>query len=126
MHSVFEYIDRHLDQELDLKALASVAHFSSFHFHRVFFSWTGETLGDYLRRRRLEIAATRLAGQPNCLFSTSPALWDSVRPKRSPGHSKSDSAVPRRYGGPPLRNSAILVRNSAVQIRELGRLVPTM
>jgi AraC family transcriptional regulator len=64
MHRVLEYIDRHLDQELDLKALAGVAHFSSFHFHRVFFSWTGETLGGYLRRRRLEIAAARLAGQP--------------------------------------------------------------
>lgn len=64
MHRVVEHIDRHLDQELDLRALARVAHFSAFHFHRVFFSWTGETLGDYLRRRRLEIAAIRLAGQP--------------------------------------------------------------
>jgi AraC family transcriptional regulator len=64
MHRVLEHIDRHLDQELDLRALARVAHFSAFHFHRVFFSWTGETLGDYLRRRRLEIAASRLAGQP--------------------------------------------------------------
>ena len=64
MHRVLEFIDRHLDQELDLRTLASVAHFSSFHFHRVFFSWTGETVGDYLRRRRLEIAAARLAGQP--------------------------------------------------------------
>ena len=64
MHRVLEYIDRHLDQELDLKVLASVANFSPFHFHRVFASWTGETLGDYLRRRRLEIAAARLAGQP--------------------------------------------------------------
>jgi AraC family transcriptional regulator len=64
MHRVLDYIDRHLDQELDLIALARVAHFSSFHFHRVFFSWSGETLGDYLRRRRVETAATRLAGQP--------------------------------------------------------------
>lgn len=64
MHRVLEHIDRHLDQELDLRALARVAHFSAFHFHRVFLSWTGETLGDYLRRRRLEIAAIRLAGQP--------------------------------------------------------------
>src|ERR1700677_2061732 len=70
MHRVLEYIDRHLDQELDLRALARVAHFSSFHFHRVFLSWTGETLGDYLRRRRLEVAATRLAGQPQfAIFS---------------------------------------------------------
>jgi AraC family transcriptional regulator len=44
--------------------LARVAHFSAFHFHRVFLSWTGETLGDYLRRRRLEVAAIRLVGQP--------------------------------------------------------------
>jgi AraC family transcriptional regulator len=64
MHRVLEHIDRHLDQELNLRALARVAHFSAFHFHRIFFSWTGETLGDYLRRRRLEMAAMRLAGQP--------------------------------------------------------------
>lgn len=64
MHRVLEHIDRHLDQELDLRVLARVAHFSACHFHRVFSSWTGETLGDYRRRRRLEIAASRLAGQP--------------------------------------------------------------
>jgi AraC family transcriptional regulator len=65
MHRVLEHIDNHLDQKLDLRALARVAHFSAFHFHRVFATWTGETLGDYLRRRRLEIAAIRLAGQPD-------------------------------------------------------------
>ncbi len=64
MHRVLEHIDRRLDQALELRALARVAHFSAFHFHRVFFAWTGETLGAYLRRRRLEIAAGRLAGQP--------------------------------------------------------------
>jgi AraC family transcriptional regulator len=70
MHRVLEHIDRHLDQELDLRALARVAHFSAFHFHRLFFSWTGETMGDYLRRRRLEIAAIRLAGQPKLSILT--------------------------------------------------------
>jgi AraC family transcriptional regulator len=64
MHRVLEHIDRHLDQELELRTMARVAHFSAFHFHRVFFAWTGETLGAYLRRRRVEIAASRLAGQP--------------------------------------------------------------
>ena len=48
MHRVLEYIDKHLDQELDLKALARVAHFSSFHFHRIFAAHVGETLGNYL------------------------------------------------------------------------------
>ncbi len=64
MHRVLEHIDRHLDESLDLKALAEVAHFSPYHFHRLFSAWMGETLGDYMRRRRLEVAAMRLAAQP--------------------------------------------------------------
>jgi AraC family transcriptional regulator len=64
MHRVLEYIDRHLDEQLELDTLAKVANFSSFHFHRLFTAWFGETLGDYVRRRRLEIAALRLVAQP--------------------------------------------------------------
>ena len=64
MHRVLEHIDQYLDQTLDLNALAGVAHFSPYHFHRLFSAWMGETLGDYLRRRRLEVAAMRLAAQP--------------------------------------------------------------
>src|SRR6266851_1333326 len=51
---VLEYIDRRLDEQLELDALAKVANFSPFHFHRLFTAWFGETLGDYMRRRRLE------------------------------------------------------------------------
>jgi len=36
MHRVLEYIDRRLDEELELDTLAKVANFSSFHFHRLF------------------------------------------------------------------------------------------
>ena len=50
MHRVLAHIDAHLDEPLDLSSLAGVAHFSPFHFHRLFAAWTGETLGDYLRR----------------------------------------------------------------------------
>ena len=64
MHRVLEYVDRHLDEQLELDTLAKVADFSSFHFHRLFAAWFGETLGDYVRRRRLEVAALRLVAQP--------------------------------------------------------------
>ncbi|WP_371324449.1 AraC family transcriptional regulator [Dechloromonas sp. ZY10] len=63
MNRVLDQIDAHLDAPLEVAQLAEVAHFSPFHFHRVFTAWMGETLGDYLRRRRLEVAAARLAGQ---------------------------------------------------------------
>ncbi|GHD65376.1 AraC family transcriptional regulator [Jeongeupia chitinilytica] len=65
MNRVLDHIDRHLDQSLELAQLADVAHFSPFHFHRVFQAWMGETLGDYLRRRRLEAAAATLAIHPD-------------------------------------------------------------
>jgi AraC family transcriptional regulator len=64
MHRVIQYVDQHLDQFLDLETLAEVAHFSPFHFHRLFSAWMGEALGAYLRRRRCEVAATRLLAQP--------------------------------------------------------------
>lgn len=64
IHRVIAHIDRHLDESLDLDALAAVANFSSFHFHRLFLAWTGETLGDYLRRRRVESGALRMLAQP--------------------------------------------------------------
>jgi AraC family transcriptional regulator len=64
MNKVLDHIDACLDGELDLPTLADVAHFSPFHFHRLFMAWMGETLGDYLRRRRLETAAVRLAAIP--------------------------------------------------------------
>ena len=64
MHRVLEHIDEHLDAPLELAALARLANFSPFHFHRLFAAWMGETLGDYLRRRRLEVAALRMLAQP--------------------------------------------------------------
>lgn len=64
VHRVLAHIDAHLDRPLPLRELAAVAHFSVFHFHLLFAAWTGETVGDYLRRRRVETAAMRLAAQP--------------------------------------------------------------
>ena len=65
LNRVFEYIDAHLDEQIDLEAVARVANFSPFHFHRVFAAWMGETPGDYLRGRRLDRAADRLATDPD-------------------------------------------------------------
>lgn len=64
MNRVLDHIDAHLDAPLELAALAELAHFSPFHFHRLFAAWTGETLGAYLQRRRLEAAAQGLTLHP--------------------------------------------------------------
>lgn len=64
VHLALTHIDAHLDQPLDLASVAGVARFSAFHFHRLFSTWMGETFGDYLTRRRVEIAAGRLVANP--------------------------------------------------------------
>jgi len=54
------YIQRHLDDHLQPGALASAAAFSRFHFHRIFRGLVGESLGEHIRRLRLERAARSL------------------------------------------------------------------
>jgi AraC family transcriptional regulator len=60
MLRVLVHIQQHLDDALALEELAAVACFSPFHFHRVFTGMIGEPVKEYVRRLRLERAATRL------------------------------------------------------------------
>jgi AraC family transcriptional regulator len=60
LRRVLQYIEEHLDQQIDLEAVAEVAHFSPFHFHRIFAAWIGDTPADYVRSRRLDRAAEQL------------------------------------------------------------------
>ena len=53
MYRVTLYIEQHYNQELSLGALAKVAGFSKYHFHRVFKTIVGESLGSHIRRVRL-------------------------------------------------------------------------
>ncbi len=46
------YIQHHLNEELSLEKLSAIANFSSFHFHRLFMAYTGESLQSYIRRLR--------------------------------------------------------------------------
>ncbi len=52
-----EYINLHLDEELELVDIAAVANFSPYHFHRIFKAFRGEPLGSYVSRLRVETAA---------------------------------------------------------------------
>ncbi len=60
MLRVLVHIQNHLDDALCLEELASVAHFSPYHFHRIFRGLVGESVQGHIRRLRLERAAHRL------------------------------------------------------------------
>jgi AraC family transcriptional regulator len=64
INRVIDYIEANIGGELSLKELAEVAHFSPFHFHRIFGAMVGETLNSFIQRIRLEKAAMKLAADP--------------------------------------------------------------
>jgi AraC family transcriptional regulator len=59
-----DHISNHLGENLTLDELAGVAAFSPYHFHRLFTAFTGEPLGAFIRRVRLERAAFELTAYP--------------------------------------------------------------
>lgn len=65
VNRVIDYIADHLDEDLQLASLAAVAHFSPFHFHRIFHALVGETLNQFVKRLRVEKAAIQLVYNPN-------------------------------------------------------------
>ncbi len=65
VNAAMDYVETHLGDELTVERLARVAHFSPFHFHRIFSAVTGETIGAFVGRVRLERAATLLSARPD-------------------------------------------------------------
>ncbi len=54
------YISRNIVRELSLEEISEVAAFSKFHFHRIFKAVVGETVAEFTRRLRIEMAANHL------------------------------------------------------------------
>lgn len=64
INKTLEFIEQHIDQPLQLDDIAKSSHFSPFHFHRIFHGLVGETVNDYVSRKRMEKATSRLAYKP--------------------------------------------------------------
>ena len=57
VNRVIDHVRDHLGEDLSLAALARLAAFSPFHFHRVFRAVTGEPVFGFIQRLRIERAA---------------------------------------------------------------------
>ena len=93
---VVDYLAEHLDEALDLETLARVAHFSPYHFHRIYRALLGETVNDTVRRLRLHRSAIDLLDRDLGIERTA----------RRAGYA-SQAAFTRafraEYGEPPAR-----------------------
>lgn len=65
VNKAMDYIEGNLDKTLRLDDVALEAGFSKYHFHRMFQSFVGETLFDFIQRLRLEKSAALLLSLPD-------------------------------------------------------------
>jgi AraC family transcriptional regulator len=138
---VLVHIQQHMDDPLRLDELAAIACFSPFHFHRVFRGMVGESVNEYIRRLRLERAASQLkvgkepvtqiafgAGYAsheaftrafNAWFGASPSGFRALRRPRLP---EVASGLYYRQGRPVLQFRA-LNRGANMKV-EIKRIKP--
>jgi AraC family transcriptional regulator len=62
IQNAIDYIEDHLKDELPIERIAREAHFSMWHFQRVFGTVVGLGVKEYVRKRRLTLAMQELAG----------------------------------------------------------------
>lgn len=60
LNQSMEYIEEHLADEIDYEQLGRIACCSAYHFQRMFTYMAGVTLAEYIRRRRMSLAAVDL------------------------------------------------------------------
>ena len=62
LNKTISYIEEHLAEEISYDELAHIACCSTYHFQRMFAYMAGIPLSEYIRRRRLTLAANDIRG----------------------------------------------------------------
>lgn len=62
LNESIHYIEEHLTKEIDYEQLGRIACCSAYHFQRMFTYMAGVTLSEYIRRRKMSLAAVDLQG----------------------------------------------------------------
>lgn len=117
-----KYIGSNLDADLSLEKIAEIAMYSSFHFHRIFKLTTGETLQNYIIRKKIEKSALYLAVKKEI------ELKDIYLDLGFSNHSVFSKTFKKYYGIAPssFRNSAPETFHKILQIQSKNGQVDTV
>lgn len=114
---ILSYVEEHLDKELSLEKIGEALHYSKFYIARVFKENTGTTLYRYIRRRRLDEAAKKLAE------SSSPVIEIALEA----GYESQQAfiqAFHQEYGYTPLeyrKNGIFVPKQNRIVLQQNGR-----
>ncbi|WP_066307580.1 AraC family transcriptional regulator [Bacillus sp. FJAT-29814] len=110
------YIEENLQEQITLEKLAEIACFSPFHYHRVFQAIVGESVMDYVRKRRLTYAAEQLFYTNEKLINIAIDAGFQYQESFNRAFKKHYGISPRQYRhakriSGPLRGKAYLNTN---------------
>ena len=69
LNRLVEYVEEHLMDEIDIAGLSSSLGTTEYHLRRMFSSLAGMPLSEYIRRRRMAVAAAEIIGDEGDLLS---------------------------------------------------------
>lgn len=118
---VQDYIEAHLDEELSVERLSSIAMFSSFHFQRIYSFMTGESLYVYIKRLRFQKGTFLLKNKMNYkIIDIALELGFSNQASFSKAFKQHCGISPTQYRRSGLKKSI----NGQTCISELGYTSP--
>ena len=78
LKAAVDFIEANLDSSLDIKSVAKEVGYSPYHFHRIFSASLGESVAEYIRRRRLARAFKMLVETDTPIYQIAlEAMFDS-------------------------------------------------
>lgn len=109
LNRLVDFVESNLERELDLAQLASAAGTTDYHLRRMFSSLAGMPLSEYVRRRRMTVAATHVVAGDELIdiavrfgYGSTEAFGRAFRSV----HGTSPTEV--RAGGGPLRSQSLI------------------
>jgi AraC family transcriptional regulator len=112
-----DFIERNLREDLTLRQIAAEAYFSPYHYHRIFSGMAGDSVGEYIRKRRLTEAAQELIGSSKRVIDIALDFGFQSQEAFSRSFKKLFGLTPRAY-----RKKGVVLATLAKKRLDAGRL----
>jgi len=120
VYKVILYIEQNYSKNLTLDELSKVASFSKYHFHRVFKSITGETLGEFIRRVRLQNSTRKLTTSNQDITHIALDLGYETNASFSKAFKKRFGVTPREFSkNIKTRKRVVMIEPQIVKIEPI-------
>jgi AraC family transcriptional regulator len=121
MQNVTTWLVANLDQPLNLERLAELAHFSPYHFHRLYTVTMGETIADTVRRMRIHRAAVYLATTDASILSIAKRSGYSTAQAFTRAFTLAHQESPAQYRSRSTMNYAAARKSSISQMQKTNK-----